>query len=46
MSLYALEAEAFAAILLDGAPPAVTPDDSLQNMRLLDQLRPLIGLSY
>jgi len=39
MDLYALEAEAFAAIVQDGAKPWITKDDSIGNMRVLDQLR-------
>jgi predicted dehydrogenase len=37
--LYALEADDFAAAVLDGAPPAVDRRDSVGNMRLLDHLR-------
>jgi predicted dehydrogenase len=37
--LYGLEADAFAAAVLDGAPPFVTPQDTLGNQRVLDELR-------
>jgi predicted dehydrogenase len=37
--LYALEADDFAAAVLDGTPPRMTPQDSLGNMRVLDELR-------
>lgn len=33
---YATQADAFAAHVLDGAPPAVTPADSIGNMRAID----------
>ena len=35
---YATQADAFAAHVLDGAPPAVTPADSIANMRVLDAI--------
>jgi xylose dehydrogenase (NAD/NADP) len=38
-TLYGLEADDFAAAVLDGAPPAISEDDSLANMRVLDELR-------
>ena len=37
--LYGIEADAFAAAVLDGAAPFVSPADSLGNMRILDTLR-------
>jgi len=37
--LYGLEADAFAASALDGAPAAVTKDDTLGNQRALDEIR-------
>ena len=44
--LYALEADDFAAAVLDGAPPAVTEADTLGNMRVLDTMRQQIGLHF
>jgi predicted dehydrogenase len=41
---YALEAEAFAAAVQDGAPPWISKADTLGNMRVLDELRTQIGL--
>lgn len=43
---YAMEADAFAAHVLDGAKPSITPDDSMGNMRVLDELRKSAGLPY
>ena len=43
---YAMEADAFAATVLDGAPPAITADDSIGNMVALDALRRSAGLAY
>jgi predicted dehydrogenase len=39
MELYALEADDFAAVVLDGKPPAVTEQDTLGNMAVLDEMR-------
>ena len=44
--LYALEADDFAACVLDGKPPTVTRADSLGNMRVLDEVRRQIGLAW
>jgi predicted dehydrogenase len=44
--LYALEADDFAAAVLDGAPPRVTRADTLGNQRALDDVRRQIGLGY
>jgi len=44
--LYGVEADDFAATVHDGKPPLVTPDDTLGNMRVLDELRRQIGLLY
>jgi predicted dehydrogenase len=45
-SLYSMEADAFAAAVLDGLPPFVTAADTLGNMRTLDALRRQIGLAF
>ena len=37
--LYALEADAFADTVFDNAPPFVTPEDTLGNQKVLDELR-------
>lgn len=42
--LYALEADDFAAAVHDGAPPRVSREDSVGNMRLLDELRRQLGV--
>ena len=44
--LFALEADDFAAAVFDGAAPAVTEQDTLGNMRVLDELRRQAGLSF
>jgi predicted dehydrogenase len=44
--LYAMEADEFAAAVLDDAPPAVSRSDSLANMHLLDEIRKQIGLDF
>ncbi|MDH3718458.1 MAG: Gfo/Idh/MocA family oxidoreductase [Planctomycetota bacterium] len=41
---YALELDHFAAVVQEGAPAAVSTEDSLGNMRVLDQLRRQIGV--
>jgi len=41
--LYGVEADDFAASVLDGKPPRVTPEDSLGNMRVLERMRRHIG---
>lgn len=45
-NLYAYEADDFAAAALDARPPAVTPADTLGNLRALDALRRQVGLAY
>jgi predicted dehydrogenase len=37
--LYALEADDFAAAVLDGKPPALSPQDTLGNMSVIDTIR-------
>ena len=44
--LYGMEADAFAATVLDGAEPFMSEADSLANAELLDQMRRQIGLGY
>lgn len=46
MSPYALEAETFARAVHDGAAPWITKDDTLGNLRVLDDLRPQIRLPF
>lgn len=44
--LYAFEADDFAAAVLDGVPLPVSPDDTLGNMRVLDELRRQVGVEF
>jgi predicted dehydrogenase len=44
--LYALEADDFAATVLEGAPPVISRADTLGNMRCLDEIRRQIGLRF
>ncbi len=44
--LYGLEADDFAAAALGQAAAMMTKDDSLSNMRVLDEMRRQIGLGY
>lgn len=44
--LYALEADDFAATVLDGAAPMMTPEETIDNMVTLDEIRRQIGLNY
>ena len=43
MGLYAYEVEAFANTILDGAEPWISREDTLGNMKLLDNARQQIG---
>lgn len=43
---YGNEADAFAASVLDGRSLPVSPEDSLGNMRVLDEMRRQIGLQW
>ena len=44
--LYSFEADDFAAAVQDGAPPRITRQDTLANMRLLDDLRRQVGVRF
>jgi predicted dehydrogenase len=44
--LYGIEADDFAGMALEGKTPAVTKEDSLGNMRVLDEMRRQIGLEF
>jgi predicted dehydrogenase len=45
-SLYGIEADDFARSVLDGKPAAVTKEQTLGNMRVLDELRRQVGLTF
>ena len=42
--LYGIEADDFAAAVLDGRPPRVSADDSIGTMRILDVMRERLGV--
>lgn len=44
--LYALEADAFAAAVLDGAEPFMTGEESIGNAKVIDELRRLVGVQW
>lgn len=44
--LYGLEADDFAATVLDGKPPAVSRQDTIGNMRVIDEMRRQIGIRF
>jgi len=44
--LYALEADDFAAVVLDGVPPTITQADTIGNMVALDRLRAEVGVCF
>jgi len=44
--LYGLEADAFAAHVLDDADPAVTKEETLTVQRVLDQMRAQVGVGF
>ena len=46
IDLYALEADDFAASVLDAKPPTVSRAETLGNMRVLDAIRAKIGLTW
>ncbi len=43
--LYALEADDFAAAVLDGTPPRVSREDTLGNTRVLEEIRAKLGFA-
>jgi len=44
--LYGMEADAFTRAVRGEIPPAITENDSLANLKILDELRRQIGLSW
>jgi hypothetical protein len=44
--LYAVEADDFAATVLNGKPACVSAADSIGNMVVLDEMRKQIGLRF
>jgi len=44
--LYVVEADDFAAAALDGKPPRISAEDSLGNVRVMDEIRRQIGLKF
>lgn len=44
--LYALEADAFAQAVLDGAQPFMSPDESIGNAQVIDELRRQVGVQW
>lgn len=44
LDLYALEVEDFARTVLDGQPPRLRREDSVGNMRVLDEMRRQLGV--
>ncbi len=45
MDLYGIEADAFADVVLDGAPPFVTEQETLATLRVLDEMRRQVGVT-
>jgi xylose dehydrogenase (NAD/NADP) len=45
-NMYGIEADDFAAAALDGNNPRITREDTLGNMRVLDEMRGQIGLHF
>ncbi|MGD0389673.1 MAG: Gfo/Idh/MocA family oxidoreductase [Tepidisphaeraceae bacterium] len=45
-NMYGIEADDFAAAALDGQPPRISRQDSIGNMRVLDEMRRQIGLEF
>ena len=44
--LYAMEADDFAEAVLDGKEPRVSREDTLGNMKVLDEIRGQVGLNF
>jgi D-xylose 1-dehydrogenase (NADP+, D-xylono-1,5-lactone-forming) len=44
--LYGIEADDFAAAVLDGRQPRLSRQDSIGNMRVLDEMRKQVGLKF
>jgi len=44
--LYALEADAFAQAVLDGAVPFISPEESIGNAKVIDALRQQVGVDW
>lgn len=44
--LYALEADAFATAVLDGVEPFMSPEESIGNAQVLDELRRQVGVQW
>jgi len=44
--MYGIEADDFAAAVLDGQPPRISREDSIGNMRVLDEMRRQIKLEF
>ncbi|MEM9347489.1 MAG: Gfo/Idh/MocA family oxidoreductase [Planctomycetota bacterium] len=44
--LYALEADAFSEAVLDGVPPFMSPEESIGNARVIDELRRQVGVVW
>jgi len=45
-NMYGIEADDFAAAVLDGEPPRISREDSIGNMRVLDEMRRQIKLEF
>ena len=45
-NLYGIEADEFAAAALDGQAPRISREESIGNMRVLDEMRRQIGLKF
>ncbi|MFK7789581.1 MAG: hypothetical protein AB8C95_08850, partial [Phycisphaeraceae bacterium] len=44
--LYALEADAFAEAVLDGVGPFMSPEESIGNAKVIDELRKQVGVDW
>lgn len=45
-NLYGIEADDFAAAALDGKPPRISREETIGNMRVLDEMRRQINLKF